>query len=353
MCHPPHKRENYGALDGLRAYAMMGIVMMHVLSNIAVKPSGNVLTERVIPWFTDFTLLFMMVSAFSMCCGYYERIKKGTITPAAFYGKRYKRVWPFFGIMVCLATVMDPSVKSLCHAYADLTLCFGLVPDPGKIEIIGVGWFLGTIFVFYMLFPFYVSLMDNRKRGWMVLMLSIGLCVVTIKTLNGDDGMFRRQNIINSAPFFIAGGMVYLYRAWLKRTVERWRCVVAVACLTLTGALFWVPGIYSHLLMTLIVFAAWLVYALGSGDVILNNRMAKYLSGISMEVYLCHMMAFRVMEKMHLENHIHQNDVLYILTLIGTIAGAIAFSHVVKYFVIPKMENGINLLSLQRLSKSK
>ena len=58
----PQCPQRYGALDGLRAYAAIGIVLMHVLSNIGVKPSENYLTERFIPWFTDFTLMFMVVS---------------------------------------------------------------------------------------------------------------------------------------------------------------------------------------------------------------------------------------------------------------------------------------------------
>ena len=77
-------RENYSSLDGLRAYAAVGIVLMHVQANLMIKPSDNILTCNVIPWFTNFTLLFMIISAFSMCCGYYERIKSGAITPAKF-----------------------------------------------------------------------------------------------------------------------------------------------------------------------------------------------------------------------------------------------------------------------------
>ena len=50
-------RENYSSLDGLRAYAAVGIVLMHVLANLVVKPSDNILTCNVIPWFTNFTLL--------------------------------------------------------------------------------------------------------------------------------------------------------------------------------------------------------------------------------------------------------------------------------------------------------
>lgn len=69
-------KEHYSSLDGIRAYAAIGIVLMHILANISVKPSENYCTQTLIPFFTDFTLLFMLVSAFSMCCGYYQRIKE-------------------------------------------------------------------------------------------------------------------------------------------------------------------------------------------------------------------------------------------------------------------------------------
>ena len=103
-------RENYSSLDGLRAYAAVGIVLMHVQANLVIKPSDNFLTGDIIPWFTNFTLLFMIISAFSMCCGYYERVKSGAITPAKFYTKRYHRAWPFFAMMVMISfdgTIME------------------------------------------------------------------------------------------------------------------------------------------------------------------------------------------------------------------------------------------------------
>ena len=55
-------REKYSSLDGLRAYAAVGIVLMHVQANLMIKPSDNILTINVIPWFTNFTLLFMIIN---------------------------------------------------------------------------------------------------------------------------------------------------------------------------------------------------------------------------------------------------------------------------------------------------
>ena len=48
-------RENYSSLDGLRAYAAVGIVLMHVRANLMIKLSDNILTGNVIPGFTNFT----------------------------------------------------------------------------------------------------------------------------------------------------------------------------------------------------------------------------------------------------------------------------------------------------------
>lgn len=197
-----------------------------------IKPSDNVLTCNVIPWFTNFTLLFMIISAFSMCCGYYGRVKSGAITPAEFYAKRYHRTWPFFAMMVMISFVMDPSWSTFCQSFADLTMCFNLLPNP-NIEVIGVGWFLGTVFTFYMLFPFFTFLLDNKKRGWMVLLLSLVFCYIAIDQFNNGNG-FCRRNIINSAPFFISGGMIYFYRQGIKSWVEKHWIIALASCLILT-----------------------------------------------------------------------------------------------------------------------
>lgn len=164
MIITPSKKasERYAALDGLRAYAAIGIVLMHVLANSAIKPSCNYLTSCVIPWFTDFTLMFMLVSGFSLCCGYYDKVKTGAITPNAFYCKRYRRILPFFACLCVLDLVLSPSVAQLYNLFANLTLCFNFIPN-AHIPMIGVGWFLGLVFVFYLLFPFFVLCLTTSE----------------------------------------------------------------------------------------------------------------------------------------------------------------------------------------------
>lgn len=330
--------KKYESLDGLRAYAAIGIVMMHVLANIIIKPSSNYVTETIIPYFTNFTLLFMIISAFSVCCGYYERIKNGQIRPNDFYKKRYKRLLPFFGLMVIISVIMDHNYSALCEGFANLTLCFNLLPNP-NISIVGVGWFIGTVFTFYLLFPFFTFLLDNKKRGLFVLFISLIFCYIAINYFSTSDFVVKkidRVNIIYSAPFFICGGLIYLYKDKIYELVSKNYYLTLIICILLTILKFIFNNIDLFIIPDLILFSSWLIYAIGSHDRILNNKFTSYISKISLEIYLCHMMFYRVIEKCHLENIIDNNNLLYISTFLATIIGAIVFSHIIKFIVFPR-----------------
>ncbi len=295
--------------------------------------------NRLIHFSTNFVYLFFIVSAFGMCCGYYDRFKSGSVSMNEFYRKRYQRILPFFAVLTVLGLVMSPSAGSVCESFANLTLCFNLLPNP-DIQIIGVGWFLGLIFVFYMLFPFFVFLMDNKRRAWIVLGIAIIFHFVaqfyffTDRFIDFNPG---RQNIIFSAPYFIAGGLVYLYRVELANISGKYRhCVLAVCWLLSIGYFFRPEWIDIHLYM-IVLFCLWLIYAIGGEGRFLSNRVMKYLGGISMEIYLCHMVMFRIVEKLHFEKFIQNVNLLYILSAVCTIIGAIVFSHVLKYLILEKI----------------
>lgn len=350
---PPTKnQERYGALDGLRAYAAIGIVLMHVLSNIGVKPTMNYLTDTLIPWFTDFTLMFMVVSGFSLCCGYYDRVKTGAITPNVFYQKRYKRILPFFACLCLLDFVLSPSVEQVYNLFANLTLCFNFIPN-AHIPMIGVGWFLGVVFVFYLLFPFFVFMLDSKRRGWFSLMIALlfaGICTVHSFNVDMPVPKIGRTNIIYTMPLFMTGGMIYLYREKLKmKGIKQY--LLLTYCIILTILFFCFPemrrGGLRSLIAELLLFGSWLIYALGSKDFILNNRVVTFISSISMEVYLCHMVMFRVVERVHLERFVADCDLLYILTCVLVVAGAVAFSWGFKW-----IERNERIKSLMTINKN-
>lgn len=351
----------YTSLDGLRSFAAIGIVIMHVLANLQVAPENNFLYGTIIPSLTNFVYLFFSISAFAMCCGYYERMKTGQISMNAFYSKRYQRILPFFAILILidclvshgankheLSTMVEGSVatielwkEQLYQSFADLTLCFNLLPNP-DIKVIGVGWFLGLIFLFYMLFPFFVFMIDNKRRAWISLILMLIFCFMAIDYFYTEKFInfnVTRHNIIYSAPFFGVGGIIYLYREKISNFVKEYRYVVLTLAWLITIGFWFCPTTGFLFVVTMcILCAVWLIYAIGTEGKVLNNKITKYLSGISMEIYLCHMMAFRGVEILHLSRIITQPDLLYWLTCILTLGGAIFFSHIVKYKVLPLVE---------------
>ena len=146
-------KKHYPGLDVVRVIAIVGIVLMHVLSNGNYSLKGF-LFEKIIGTAGNFTILFMMVSAFGMCCGYYEKFRDGTINIETFYKRRYEKLWPFFALLCLIDLLISPSKNSLYELFANLTLVQGLLPNP-QISVVGVSWTLAVIFVFYLIFPFF------------------------------------------------------------------------------------------------------------------------------------------------------------------------------------------------------
>ena len=318
------KADRYEGIDGLKAYAIIGIALMHVLANGEYRIGGFVF-ERLIPSFTNLVFLFMMVSGFGMCCGYYQKIVDQKISVEDFYKKRYIKIWPYFALLCALDFVISPSKESLFEVFANLTLCQGLLPN-AKISVIGVSWTLAVIFVFYMLFPFFCFLIGNKKRAWRVAVVALvfnWLCANYFKA--------GRTNIVYDAIYFIVGGLIFLYRKELAEFASKHKVIAGAILLIVTVAYFAVDG---NTLTMLFFCVAALIYTLGcKRGGVLVNPVAKFLGGISFEIYLCHMVIYRVLEKLHLV-HLFGNGLLaYIFTAVAVICGSVVFSVCAKWFL--------------------
>ena len=321
------KKEHYGAIDGLRTIACIGIVLMHMAANNSYSISGFIY-DSMIPSFTNFVFLFMTVSAFGMCCGYYERIINNKISFNDFYGKRFKKILPFFGLLVLLDIVMSPSIDALYETFADLTLLFGFLPGAGNITVIGVGWFLGLIFVFYICFPFFCVLLQSKRRAWMAFAISLIYNIVC--TVYFDVG---RNNILYSGCYFLAGGLIYLYRHELMN-LNRW---IGLGAAAISVVLYYILD--GNTAGCLLISVCWLSFAIicaggtARKSYLLENRFTNFISGISMEIYLSHMVIFRVVEKLSLNRIIGNGWIQYIFTVVIVLLGSILFAAVMQKLI--------------------
>lgn len=314
--------QHYGAIDGLRTYSAIGIVLMHVLANGKYELKGFVF-EQLIPSFGDLVFLFMIISCFSLSCGYYEKIHTGSISLDRFYSRRYSKIWPFFAFWCLVDVALSPSLTALYEAFANLTLCFGLLPN-AHISVIGVGWFLGVVFVFYLMYPFVCWLLSDKRRAWLSFSAALGLNWLCQVHFNAG-----RTNFIYCAVFFLAGGLVYLYRVQLSAIAAKAKWLIGLLAFAVVGVYF---RLDASTPVVLLLFCLELCYILdGDGRYfMLNNRVTKFLGGISMEIYLCHMVVFRILEKLKLTCLTEVPAVSYVIASILTLAGTILLSLVVN-----------------------
>ena len=77
-----------------------------------------------------------------------------------------------------------------------------------------------------------------------------------------------------------------------------------------------------------ILFLFIMMYAIIVSDcrTILSNRIAKFLSSISLEIYLCHMVIFRVVEKLHLTRIFSNAMLSFALVSVLVFAGSVGCS---------------------------
>lgn len=295
-------------------------MMMHLKANNAYKIEGFIY-NNIIPSFSSFVYLFMVISAFGMCCGYYNKIIQERVDFSAFYKKRYIRILPFFSVLVVIDLIMNFSWRSVAESIADVTLTFGLFPN--DIEIVGVGWFLGLVFAFYLIFPFYCTLISSKGKARLSLVIAIILNLVL--DLRFEVGS---NNIIYSLCFFILGGIMYQYRGKLEKTA----IYLTLPIVILSIVILYVIG--KNTFTILLASGSMLALAISNDNIILNNPFTKFISDISMEIYLSHMVIFRGMEKLKLNVFIDNDIIQYIFTSLCCFILTVAFSFILKKLLL-------------------
>ena len=287
--------------------------------------------------------MFFIVSAFGMCCGYYERIKNCNISINDFYAKRYKRTLPFWIFMLMLGVLSAPSTDNIIQFFIEAPLTFNLCFYP-NLSLLQVGWFLGMIFTFYIIFPFFVFMIWTKRRAWIVLFSTILLSLISSYYYNHADGWrpFHTVgvSIIVFSPRFVVGGVIYLYKDQLAKIFYsfsgRRQLIIRGLMVGLIACTFYAMT-YKSLILN--VFNILLVlYAVSFTNYpLLDNQVTKVVSDLSFEIYLSHMLIFRGLEMLSL-THINENYTLnYIIVLAIVFVGALSFSYVVKYYMLPTL----------------
>lgn len=315
-------QKKYDALNEIKAIACFMVVIIHMKAQNNYQIKGY-FYNNFLPLSTYVVMLFMTISAFGLCCGYHKKILDNKIDFSTFYKKRVQKILPFFGLLVLIDVISEHSIKALYEGFADLTLVFGFTNK--NLSVIGVGWFIGIIFVFYMIFPFFCVITKDKKSAWISLAIAVLWTIASINYFH-----LGRLNILYSGSFFIAGALIYLYRERLEK-INRWLWLGVMIIVCVFYYLY-----HPHKIFLILVVSVILIYAIvlqNSKLTILNNKFVTFISGISLEIYLSHMFIFRIIQKLGLSNRFGNGVVQYTITVLLVLIGSIIFSFVVSKII--------------------
>lgn len=319
-----NETKRYDALDGIRVLAMAGILVMHVLANLDYRDELAVQYSYIM-YFGKFTSLFMMVSAFSVSCGYYKKLQGGFSNIEKFYSKRYAKILPFFAFITLVDVALNFSKESIFEGFANITLVFGLIPHE-SISVIGVGWTLGVIFVFYLLYPFFVYLMKSRTRFYMAYIATLIYAFVV-----NDYFDLGKVDFLFCACYFMGGAWLFLNKEKIEQKGRRFSLLLAIIVLSI---IFYACVFKMKCALNVVQYILFLIicmYAIvvSNERTLLSNKIVGFLSGISLEVYLCHMIVYRIVEKLHLlhifKSAISSYILVCILVFAGSVVGSVLF----------------------------
>lgn len=282
----------YYALDGVRTIAMLCILIMHVCANLPYKMHLSHIYKYVV-FFGDFTALFMIVSAFSISCGYYNKILHGNFEDIiAFYKRRFIRIFPFFACLSLIDIVIAPSWNSAYECIANLSLGFGFIPHQ-RISVIGVGWTLGVIFIFYFLYPFLIFCMQEKNRYLLLLAISSFFAFIS-----HDYFQLEKVDFLYCLIYFVVGCGLFLKKDSIV-LVNRWFILVITV---IVGIDFFLSRVIPHHISKFLFLSAIVIYAINVSNhkTLLSNNFMHSMSKFSFEIYLSHMFAYRILEKLNL-----------------------------------------------------
>jgi peptidoglycan/LPS O-acetylase OafA/YrhL len=190
--------------DALRGLCATGVAAYHVLfwsSHIELPV-----------WGRYFVYVFFVLSGASIYIGYARKLASG-YGLASFYIARYARIAPLFYAALLFQTIYQFLSRSgqsglFPKALLNASLLFGFAA-PGATSIVVGGWSLGIEFVFYLLFPLLVFLVEPRRlalAACVALILQVAFASVAVP---GDD-LTEAHWIVYSNPlgfsfYFIAG----------------------------------------------------------------------------------------------------------------------------------------------------
>lgn len=297
-------------IDTLRTFAVAGVVFSHTIDERYVIGQYQFFEFGAYGVFLFFVIsAFLITSQLLATKEVWRRRGDGLHVPLkSFYIKRALRLMPAYYAVLLLLVVLDLGTiraEAPWHAVMLTNVLFGLVPRYEEISPVGHFWSLSVEWQFYIVWPFVVLLLSERKLLWVTISVLIVAAAKESSLLPIPDAL-DRMSIIDSLDSLAFGALlaIAIHRGWRP---ERWLWVAwpAAAVMLIAPVLYmfrradiagWFDAISGEA-MNLFFAALVLAASRGFGGLIgrvLDNRLLRYLGVISYGIYLYHQILIEV-----------------------------------------------------------
>jgi len=322
-----NKKTFYKGMTGIRGLAIVAVIFYHAfmiggfygLSPIADSVFGN-LGKAV--------QLFFMISAFSLMTGYHDRLNNRDEI-VSFYKRRIVKLMPLFALVLAIFVIINICVSTPTSVYeiiGTLSGWFALMPQYQE-SLVMAGWTIGILAIFYFIFPIINLLVDNTKKVLVFVGFSVVMYIIYTQYY-GVGVELERINIFKQLPYFAIGILLYYVKERVYDFFKR-KSLFFVLCVffEILGIVLLLLGF--QYLLPLSFFCMLLIQIYGN-DFITTNRVSSFLGSISFELYLLHMVAYKLLYIFGyfdmLRNNFNSNYILLLLDFLPVLALTILFS---------------------------
>jgi len=281
------KQGKLGAIDALRGYAILGVIIVHVGQRVGGSVEAWTFSGRF------GVQLFFIISAFTLTKSWIERQQ----TPTEFYIRRAFRIAPMFWLATSVFALIDasgPRLFTLSDVALSAGFLFWLHPATNNLVVPG-GWSIGVEVCFYAIFPLLIGAVRSLRSS--VLLVIVSLLLFRILKTYGVDILAAiyptHPNYLLSAYLwttlplnFLAFAIgIFCYYASVSGFAEKYEqntpLLLSVIAALSALLLIEVTAIF-------ITLGAVVLFSTAASKNFLDNVMARRLGEISYSAYFVH-----------------------------------------------------------------
>jgi len=357
-------------IDALRAIGALMIVIGHF--STAFIPSEFDVPTYVTAIQNSFGFavqLFFIIAGFTLSYRYYNRLNNKSELKN-YYIIRFFRIAPVFYVMIviwgCFYYFQMGVSFSPVEYLANFTFSFNFFP--AMIDsIVAAGWFIGVLFLFYLIFPILIRIIRTAK---VAIPIIIGVLVLSsyfflYEASRPELYNYGYKSVLTQFPFFLIGiGCFLLMRnVMFKEGFFEKISTKIIGGVLIGTSLFifylfsWDSPLNSFLFqksyILVIIYIGGLIYGLLLGGVIMYpwkgivNRVSKFIADRSYSIYLLHLFLIQISLGLYtaIFYNINNFNLAYFVSILIILAIVIPISSIIYRFIEqPAYKYGKSLL---------